>query len=250
MKKTRGSFIKCKELADLPREQTARKFQELAEPSGVIVNSITDKWMPCSEEHLEEAKLDDIALFFKSEMPEMQDTLTKWWLSVPKNANTPNWDITSTCTMKKKKGLILIEAKAHSNELDDSGKQKPSSENGYKNHKHIEIVINQANLSLNRVFPGKWNLSIKSHYQISNRFAWAWKLASLGIPAVLIYLGFLNVTEMKDRGDVFINRNDWERHVKKHASCIIPENIWGKELSVNGIPLWFLIRSIDLSSEN
>ena len=34
-------------------------------------------------------------------------------------------------------------------------------------------------------------------YQFSNRIAFAWKLVSLGIPVVLVYLGFLNDPGMR-----------------------------------------------------
>jgi hypothetical protein len=44
-----------------------------------------------------------------------------------------------------------------------------------------------------------WTLSRDSHYQLTNRFAWAWKLASMGVPVVLGYLGFQGAAEMKDR---------------------------------------------------
>lgn len=37
---------------------------------------------------------------------------------------------------------------------------------------------------------------------MSNRFAWAWKLATMEVPVVLVYLGFLNATEMGDQGSL------------------------------------------------
>ena len=41
---------------------------------------------------------------------------------------------------------------------------------------------------------------------MSNRFAWAWKLASSSVPVVLIYLGFLRADEMRDKGKPFRGR--------------------------------------------
>jgi hypothetical protein len=41
-----------------------------------------------------------------------------------------------------------------------------------------------------------WALSRDWCYQMSIRFAWAWKLAGLGKPVILIYLGFLAYDEM------------------------------------------------------
>jgi hypothetical protein len=71
--------------------------------------------------------------------------------------------------------------------------------NGLRNHDKIGSAIRQANTNLNLISPG-WNLSGDLHYQLSNRFAWSWKLASLGIPVVLVYLGFLNANDMSDQG--------------------------------------------------
>jgi len=45
----------------------------------------------------------------------------------------------------------------------------------------------------------KWQLSRDSLYQLANRFAWAWKIASLGVPVALVYLGFIAADQMKGR---------------------------------------------------
>ena len=42
-----------------------------------------------------------------------------------------------------------------------------------------------------------YELKYEECYQMSNRIAWSIKLASIGIPVVLIYLGFINTEEMK-----------------------------------------------------
>ena len=56
--------------------------------------------------------------------PEIHRKLTDWWLSVQQGSmTTPNWDIASTCTVQGKPGLLLVEAKAHANELDLKGKR-------------------------------------------------------------------------------------------------------------------------------
>jgi hypothetical protein len=49
--------------------------------------------------------------------PEQREALTTWWLAVRERANTPNWDIVSTCQMVGRQGLVLVEAKAHAGEL-------------------------------------------------------------------------------------------------------------------------------------
>ncbi len=122
--------------------------------------------------------------------PEVQRHLRDWWLSVVlPRANTPNWDVASTCRIEGKEGLLLVEAKAHQNELSRAGKgKKPSTENGRKNHERIGSAIEQANAGLGSVTRGIWGLSRDHHYQLANRFAWSWKLAMLGVPVVLLYI--------------------------------------------------------------
>jgi hypothetical protein len=174
--------------------------------------------------------------------------LAEWWLEKPRGARLPNWDIASTCTIEGRKGLLLIEAKAHDKELSEAGKSQPTTSNSQLNHKHIEVAIEQANSGLDRVLQG-WRLSRDSHYQLSNRFAWTWKLATLEVPVILIYLGFLNAMEMLDQGQPFSSSKAWRICLRNHAKDIVPEDAWEKRLEIDGTPLWFLIRSMQVELE-
>jgi hypothetical protein len=40
-----------------------------------------------------------------------------------------------------------------------------------------------------------FHISRDNRYQMSNRFAWSWKLASVGVPVVLVYLGFVGAAD-------------------------------------------------------
>jgi hypothetical protein len=135
-------------------------------------------------------------------------------------------------------GLILVEAKAHHDELDRAG--KPESGNP-KNDACIRTAIKEASDALEGSLSG-WKLTADSHYQLCNRFAWGWKVASLGVPVILVYLGFLNVTDMPGRR-VLKTGEEWVDAVYKHADGIVPRDAWGKELHINGTPLIPLIRS-------
>jgi hypothetical protein len=101
--------------------------------------------------------------------------------------------------------------------------------------------MSEASLGLKDTMDG-WNLSHDSHYQLANRFAWAWKLASMGVPVVLVYLGFLGAAEMKDRGEPFADYADWSRIVLEHSQNIVPERAWGRDIKVDGIIAKPLIR--------
>jgi hypothetical protein len=80
---------------------------------------------------------------------------------------------------------------------------------------------------------------------MSNRFAWSWRLAELGYPVVLVYLGFLNALEMADRGAPLDNHHHWEDLVRKHSENLCPPTIWGHSIEVNGRSIVSLIRSVE-----
>jgi hypothetical protein len=89
-----------------------------------------------------------------------------------------------------------------------------------------------------------WALSRDSHYQLSNRFAWTWRLATLGVPTILVYLGFLNAAEMLDQGQPFDNPAAWQTCIRNHAENIVPQDAWEKRLEIRGTSVRFLIRSV------
>ncbi|HVC95914.1 MAG TPA: hypothetical protein VND64_19650 [Pirellulales bacterium] len=187
----------------------------------------------------QEARLGDTQAFISANR---RDALMHWWLANPKNANVPNWDVASGASIDGREGLILVEAKAHTNEFPTEGK---STGGNAQNHNHIEQAIKEANDGLNEVMPG-WNLTAKANYQICNRFAWAWKLAALGVPVTLVYLGFLNAQEMADQGPPFCTSDAWTQAVRAHSQGFIPEAAWHETFLFNGTPLRALLRSMTL----
>ena len=216
-----------------------------------VTVSPTVHWMPYGKPILttagqwdtapaDEARLDCDDGFISSEL---QRQLRDWWLARNGRANTPNWDLASTCHIDGKKGLLLVEAKAHAAELSPDGKPppEPNSANSKANHRRIGEAIQQANAGLRRATGGSWNLSRDHHYQLSNRFAWTWKLAMLGVPTVLVYLGFLKAEEMSGW---FRTKGDWERQLRDHASDVVDTSGWEKQHVVNGTPLVPLIRAV------
>ena len=84
-----------------------------------------------------------------------------------------------------------------------------------------------------------WDISRDHHYQLSNRFAWSWKLATLGIPVVLVYLGFLNAQDMasNDPEDkLFESEADWARVLKDHSRNAVDEACWETRLDFGAVP--------------
>jgi hypothetical protein len=155
---------------------------------------------------------------------------------------------------------VLVEAKAHSAEVKTDGKsarRKPAEakadtssvrvgpDNSARNHDHIVGACREASDALNGVLPG-WALSTESHYQLCNRFAWSWKLASLGIPVVLVYLGFLHAEEMRDQGLPLDSAEDWDRLVRDHSHGIVPPSVWDRAISIQGTSVRGVIRSMEI----
>jgi hypothetical protein len=256
-KERRGSRARCILLTDGPDATVAHRLSVLAGPS-VIIDPNRHHWMPRGIAHPKEAKLGDALSFLSNEHREV---VTGWWLSVRKNANTPNWDIASTATIDGTEGLVLVEAKAHSAEIKadgkpagrmpaetkaESGSVAAGPDNSARNHLHIAGACREASDALNSVLPG-WALSTESHYQLCNRFAWTWKLASLGTPVILVYLGFLHAEEMRDQGLPFDSAESWERLVRDHCRGIVPTEIWDHAISIQGTPVRAVIRSMEVS---
>lgn len=93
---------------------------------------------------------------------------------------------------------------------------KGASIDSRRNHIRIGCCIQEAGLALSKETRLLWSLSRDRCYQMSNRFAWAWKLTELGKPVILIYLGFLVCDEMQDgtSQNLIASDNDWERMVE------------------------------------
>lgn len=243
-KHLKGSSLRCLLL-------TGRPFNEFADVLNALVHPYatfdpTKPWMPCGIGQPDEAKLGETAGFLSDSN---RETVTNWWLKVRKGSNTPNWDMACNCLFeiqdgKRREGLVIVEAKAHSNELGKRDKCKAVGDN----YDQIGRAIDEANVDLKakQIAGGNWNLSHSSHYQLSNRFAWAWKIATLGVPVVLIYLGFLNAEEMSNRGTPFKTAKDWETCLRKYAAPYVPDDVWGTTFTVGKTPVIPLIRSLDL----
>lgn len=140
--------------------------------------------------------------------------------------------------------MLLVEAKAHHGELSSSGKKLPDprSVNSQRNHEKIGNAIREASDALNTIHPG-FALSRDRCYQLSNRFAWAWKVASLGVPVVLVYLGIEDAPDWEHR---FGSAASWEQTLAAHGRGIIPEDIWGKIIDTGPAPVIPLIRTAKL----
>ncbi len=246
-KERRGSKPRCHQLTHGSPDAVAARLTTLVVPFASVAPS--DRWMPEGFEQRDEATLPAAERLLPADV---RLELKRGWLGVAsKITRTPNWDIASTCTIDGKPGILLIEAKAHDQELikEETGRKNikaPVSGSDRRNLLRIDWAIRDASAALAEDTGLAWALSRDWNYQMSNRFAWAWKLADLGIPVVLVYLGFLNANEMSDQGKPLADAADWESVVKHHSQALFPAAVWGQRWTGGGQPLVPLIRSIEV----
>ena len=240
----RGSKPRCHHLTDGSRSQVATRLSLLIAPWGVVRS--TDHWMPEGFKSREEAQL-HLATALLSRK-EDRDRIRDWWLAEPKG-NTPNFDLASTCLVGGQEGLLLVEAKAHDYELrkEEKGKQLAAGMSAASrlNHAQIGAAIAEANGCLTQETGGAWSLSRDRCYQMSNRFASAWKVTEIGMPVILVYLGFTACEEMRNGLEKrpIASNHDWKELVFAHRTRLFPSSVWNREWTVTGKPFVPLIRT-------
>jgi hypothetical protein len=224
------------------QESFLTEFENFLAPCPVHFPTET-KYMPQGIKSPKEARLEK---FGPSWMPGNRawPAIKDWWLCHKKGANTPNWDIAVGCEIEGRLGLVLVEAKAHKSELSKAGKPKRSnaSKKSLENHDHIASAIEKAQSGWQNFNKGV-HITRDSHYQLANRLAFTWKLASLKIPVILVYLGFTGDQGIRNLGEPFVNDNDWRVAFTNYVSEVFPIELFGKRLEVEGTPMWLLLRS-------
>ena len=249
--KKRGSRPRCVLLTDGRRAEVAARLTNLVAVPEVVI-SAADRWLPGGKPVLREngqwdtkparearaGELISLLPFSKERQEEIKKGLLAWWLATPHSrANTPNWDLASACHINGKPGLLLVEVKAHAAELDAAGKHF-SEKSNRQNHERIGLAIEQANAALTAATGNPWRLSRDHHYQLSNRFAWAWRLADLGVPVALLYLGFLNAQDMDGKDtELFLSEEQWAAAIQEYGAGVVDNACWGQMLDIGGTPL-------------
>lgn len=199
--------------------------------------------MPAGYDHPQEARLETFgpqALPGLSAWPE----LGHWWLAREGSGNTPNWDIALSCDINYTPGLILVEAKANTRELSPWGKRlgEDAGAGSLENHARIGEAIEEAGTALRATLPDV-RISRDSHYQLSNRIAFGWKLASLGVPTVVVYLGFVGDSGIADAGEPFSDEAHWRRVFAGYASPVAPNRLFERAINCGRASVWYLVRA-------
>lgn len=223
------------------RESFLDEFRELL--GDLPVDFSGAEFMPKGAAAPQEARLETFGPMWLPGHPAWA-TLRSWWLAHERGANTPNWDIAVGCTIEQRPGLVLVEAKANCRELGRQGKGAPDQESrrSRENHERIGAAIEEACLAWQQHFPGM-SIARDSHYQLANRMAFTWKLATLGIPTVLVYLGFANDEGISDAGPPFKDAAHWRQVFAEYSQGSVPIELLEQRLDVWEAPAWVLVRS-------
>lgn len=172
----------------------------------------------------------------------------EWWFPYKTNLNRrPMWDMFCHLLVKGKPGLLLVEAKAHLgelSELDHKSPPDPKSARARANDYCVRLRLCEASLGLTDLGIGRFRLSADSHYQLSNRLAYLWKLASDGVPVILLYLGWLKSPDWPK--DPFRDARHWEQIVVDHMKTVAPKEFIGRTFPTNsGGTMQMIVRSLD-----
>ncbi|MDD2230208.1 MAG: hypothetical protein PHY48_12425 [Candidatus Cloacimonetes bacterium] len=241
IKELKGSRLRCSMLSRMSPEIRQVKLQEIVWKTGVS-DFILEFEEECKYYPQDDVGIGEYRFSDKNGLVEetLRKKLIKWWLDIDIDTNrqTPNWDFACDAIINGKKGLILVEAKSYKEELIHHDPWTVKSEHSKQ---AISSAITDANDNLNRIYEG-FSLNWDSYYQLSNRFAWSWKLASEGIPVVLIYLGFLNCEEMNSNSrSILRTKEDWSILFRDDLNHVIPYSIWNKPINVGNASFFPII---------
>ena len=241
----KGSRLRCLLLTGLNDRALRTVLLGLIHSSTVDFSIVLDDNLVCYPRGYKD--FDEVRLGQANKLisPQIRRELNNWWLGrnteSSGNRDTPNWDIACRAKINSQEGLVLVEAKAHKAEL---WNKETSGADPLGSLIHIKNAINQANDALNIIMPG-FKLQHNEYYQLSNRFAWSWKLASMGIPVILIYLGFLKAYEMRSV-TTFDEAGDWLNCVEGYCFEKIPSAIWNREVKTGAASFYPIIRSMNI----
>jgi hypothetical protein len=226
--------------------EQSRFLVELLEMLQPVDCRVTDtsQWMPLGRRAAKEARLNH---FGPQVLPGVDwRALSSWWLK--HSGNTPNWDIALSCEIEGRPGLVLVEAKANVQELSKDGKkaEDEATERSNANHNQIGLAIEEARKAVESQLPGVC-ISRDKHFQLSNRIAFGWRLATMGVPTVLLYLGFTGDEGIRAPGrEPFANDVHWQAVFRDYLKGVCPTAILDAPLLIASEKLWVLSRSRDV----
>jgi hypothetical protein len=238
----RGSY---RHMLDLVSASNFREVMNgLLDGTGAVV-AADDHWYPCGRSKKKdwtEAELEDYLK--RHPIPGYSGLDRRWWIAF--KGTRPTWDLICQLDFDGKPGLLLVEAKAHIGEMSEKNSKSPvdkKNDRSVANDLSIRLRLAETNLGLNALGLGSFRLSADHDYQLSNRIAYLQKLASDGVPTVLMYLGWIGSPDWKT--DPLATESAWETAVKGHFERVGPwEFVGPNRQTSSGTPFQMIVRSI------
>ena len=114
----------------------------------------------------------------------------RWWLAQPGRANTPNWDLVSTCSDRRSQGSYPGRGQgARGGALDDQAVPRIEFRADRECARPKQPLLGTHRRQASRCRP--------THTIRSGSFRFRLEAGEDGIPVVLFYLGFLDAHEME-----------------------------------------------------
>ena len=249
-----GSRRRILELTSAPNPVVAETLSSLIEGHGTVGSG--DLWSPRGANAPSPIRLDEATGFIKD--PMKKSALREWWISgeplfnramtqrqtagrASRPMRLPAFDLVSTFGAEgSDSGILIVSAAAHIGEL--------NSDHAHQREKtalpQIKKAFAEASAGWNALLlkhaedygyklSHRVKLSTEAHYRLATHFAFAWKLAQLGVPVILLYLGFLDATELEPDGRlIFRDGEMWNKCVFEKTSKPLPEEIWDASFDV------------------
>jgi hypothetical protein len=243
MKAVRGSR---KHILDwVGRTTFPEELSALVRPTGATVTE-RHRWMPRGRDRSTRARLERFGPHALPAVVEWE-ALRSWWVAHDGRASTPAWDLVATCDLRGGPGLILIEPRINTSELTSDGKElrgRPSWRSR-ENHARIRNAIEEARRGLNAEVLGV-RIRAGSHYRLSSRVAFAWRLASLGLETVLVYLGLTGHAGEAETDQRFRDHDHWLSAFSAHARAVLPDQFFERRLECGSAGMQVIVRSLAL----
>lgn len=220
-------------------------------PTGVSVPS-DGVWRPTSHSNAAEALLDRPCAPLLPE--QVSRRLRSWWLAVDRpTASGPNWDLAAEADFPDgRRGLVLIEAKAHAGELHgEEGGMRVRPDSNLANRARIGEAIAEARDGLGGEAGGV-RISRDNRYQFCNRIAFSWRLAAWNVPVVLVYLGFTGDEVIGKLSEPIRDDVAWQMLIARHTKPVLSAEMWNRDLGTTrgSAPLWLLARSLPVARQS
>ena len=265
-----GSRRRILEFTSAPSAVVADTLSALIEGYGAVSPSAI--WTPHGKNAPAPARLDETPGLVKN--PAHKAALHDWWVSdeplfnraltqrqtagrASRAVRLPPFDFASTFTppesAPERNGVLIVHAAAHIGELNSDHSHQREKTALPQIHKAFaeategwNALLKERAETLGYKLSHRVKLSTDSHYRLSCNFAVAWKLARLGVPTILLYLGFLDATELEPDGYLaFRDHEMWEKCVFEKTSKPLPEEIWDTSFTLpSAAPLAILRRSL------